>query len=327
MRKLNRFVVMFTLVAMVFVGALGFVAAQDTTAPGTIQCDSDLILNLYVADRFFGFTRVRDQLATGGADVSTFVDLNAINKGQYTPWFDASMMGMIGAAGSTETGVSPTTGIGLNDQQLGTVSSTLMMDDASLQEMMNTTVTNMGVDTTTFTQLVPSAIAGEPAECSQLRTELNRFYNTVAFNDFSGAFATMNTGEVTGETGAVTGDMMTFSTALSGAAEVPNPGDPDGAGTADVNIDLANSQLCYSLAVQNLTLPAQAAHIHRAAAGEPGDVVVPFDLAPDASGSAAGCVAVDPALLTEISQNPAGFYVNVHTSDFPDGAVRGQVSG
>ena len=46
---------------------------------------------------------------------------------------------------------------------------------------------------------------------------------------------------------------------------------------------------------------------------------------PDADGNVMGCATADRALVKEILQNPAGFYVNVHTSDFPAGAVRGQL--
>jgi hypothetical protein len=111
---------------------------------------------------------------------------------------------------------------------------------------------------------------------------------------------------------------------LSGANEVPGPGSPNGAGTANVTTDLDDvSSLCYDLTV-TLDPPATAAHIHRGAADVAGPIVVPFD-APT-SGSASGCVlGGDSALIVEIMTNPAGFYVNVHNADFPAGAIRGQL--
>ena len=112
---------------------------------------------------------------------------------------------------------------------------------------------------------------------------------------------------------------------LTGAAEVPGPGDTDGAGTAMLRLRLGQGQICHSLTVSNITLPAAAAHIHRGAAGVAGPVVVTLTT-PDADGAVEGCVAAPRALVKEILQNPAGFYVNVHTSDFPAGAVRGQLS-
>jgi hypothetical protein len=38
------------------------------------------------------------------------------------------------------------------------------------------------------------------------------------------------------------------------------------------------------------------------------------------------CDVIDDALLDEIRTNPAGFYVNIHTADFQNGAIRGQVA-
>ena len=121
-----------------------------------------------------------------------------------------------------------------------------------------------------------------------------------------------------------------FTAALSGANEVPGPGAASGTGTSTVSIALptgGSAQVCYQINVSSLTLPATAAHIHMGATGVAGPVVIPLT-APDASGMASGCVnGVDPTLIQSIFANPAGFYVNVHTSDFPNGAARGQLSG
>lgn len=115
---------------------------------------------------------------------------------------------------------------------------------------------------------------------------------------------------------------------FSGAAEVPGPGDEDGYGVAFVTVDASTSEICYDIAVANITLPAAAMHIHIGAAGISGSVVVPFDVVPDEEGLASGCTTADPASLAgEIAMNPEGYYVNVHTSDFPDGAVRAQLVG
>ena len=87
----------------------------------------------------------------------------------------------------------------------------------------------------------------------------------------------------------------------------------------------ASSEVCWELSVSTITLPAAAAHIHEGARGVAGPVVVPLS-APDAGGAASGCVTADAALMTRIMQSPDNFYVNVHTSDFPAGAVRGQLA-
>ncbi len=127
-----------------------------------------------------------------------------------------------------------------------------------------------------------------------------------------------------GAASSMQGDTVLAAT-LSGAEEVPDPGDPDGAGTATVVLRSASGEVCWDLNVSNITLPSVGAHIHEGARGVAGPVVVPFT-APDASGTATGCTTPDAALMTRIMQNPENFYVNVHTSDFPTGAVRGQLA-
>jgi hypothetical protein len=49
---------------------------------------------------------------------------------------------------------------------------------------------------------------------------------------------------------------------------------------------------------------------------------------PALGGTAHGCVADVPrALVRAIAQTPSSYYVNVHSSEFPDGAIRGQLAG
>ena len=111
---------------------------------------------------------------------------------------------------------------------------------------------------------------------------------------------------------------------LAGANEVPGPGDPDGSGTATFRIIRGSAVICFQLNVHAITLPATAAHIHQGAAGIAGPVVVPLS-APGAGGTATGCVNSTRTLVAAILDNPGGYYANVHTTDYPAGAVRGQL--
>jgi hypothetical protein len=112
---------------------------------------------------------------------------------------------------------------------------------------------------------------------------------------------------------------------MTGAAERPSPADPNGSGTAAFLILLDKAQVCFTLTAQNIRLPAVAAHIHRGGADQAGPVVVPLK-PPDASGTSRGCQSADAGLLKEIAQTPGAFYANVHTTQFPGGAIRGQLS-
>lgn len=130
-------------------------------------------------------------------------------------------------------------------------------------------------------------------------------------------------------TSRTSGKVTRLAATLSGANEVPGPGDPDGRGKAFVR--LSGTTACYLLEWSGIGAPT-AAHIHQGGAGVAGPVVVLFfqpgtnaASLPGTLSSVAGCVDVDPALAGRIAASPRDWYVNIHTADFAAGAIRGQL--
>jgi hypothetical protein len=110
-------------------------------------------------------------------------------------------------------------------------------------------------------------------------------------------------------------------TRLTGAAEVPGPGDPDGRAFALVRWNTDNGIICYNLLVRRIA-PATAAHIHVGDESTAGPVVQALEAPTD--GYSSGCVDND-ALAAALDANPGNYYVNVHNADYPAGAIRGQL--
>jgi hypothetical protein len=113
-----------------------------------------------------------------------------------------------------------------------------------------------------------------------------------------------------------------LSAELTGEQEVPGPGDPDGSGEATV-IVIPPDTICYVVTARGIE-PATAAHIHEAPPGEAGPVVLPLE--PPTYGVSGGCSQADPALVSDLQENPGDYYVNVHNEEYPQGAIRGQLS-
>ena len=111
---------------------------------------------------------------------------------------------------------------------------------------------------------------------------------------------------------------QSYSAVLTGTNEVP-AADPDGLGFAVVTLN--GTTLNYTVFVQNIGAPT-AAHIHTGAAGVNGNVLIGLNVNTLTNGT----VPVSQEIATAINANPAGFYVNVHNAEFPNGAVRGQLT-
>jgi hypothetical protein len=123
----------------------------------------------------------------------------------------------------------------------------------------------------------------------------------------------------------------TFVAVLSAENEVPGcpAGEESGAsGVAIVRIDEETGEIRYRVVARKLPgtiAGSPGAHIHVGAAGEMGPIVQPLELTGREKGLVAAGSATDPALAEAILADPANYYVNVHTTVCPAGAIRGQL--
>ncbi|WP_431925698.1 CHRD domain-containing protein [Nonomuraea jabiensis] len=121
-----------------------------------------------------------------------------------------------------------------------------------------------------------------------------------------------------------------FSTVLLGKNEVPEAGKKvnDRNGLAVAKFRIKGNRLYYFVQWKKVAKPT-AFHIHRGKAGVNGPVVI--DLLTNGTihgNTSSGSVRVkDTSVLNGIKKNPKNWYANLHTSEFPDGAVRGQLHG
>ena len=114
----------------------------------------------------------------------------------------------------------------------------------------------------------------------------------------------------------------TYDATLTGA-NVVGGGDADGYATAEISISDETGQICWDINDVRGIGPITAAHVHRGAAGVNGPPV--FTLRPSNEGEYQGCTDASEWAQDRIEGNPMAFYVNVHTAQYPNGAIRGQL--
>ena len=162
----------------------------------------------------------------------------------------------------------------------------------------------------------------DPNQLAAIATLPDRYYVNIHTSAFPN-------GAIRGNLTSVDRETAALATRLNGRNEIgangaPGAGDLDGFGVATVSIN--DTRVCFSIGVRRVGLPTLAAHIHQAPSGVNGDIVVPLT-PPGADGTSGGCVRGVPASLrNQLRSDPAGFYVNVHTDAFPNGAVHGNLA-
>lgn len=119
---------------------------------------------------------------------------------------------------------------------------------------------------------------------------------------------------------------------MVGGNQIPTgSGSVNGHGTASV-MNAGNGKICFAALVAGTDHPVEF-HIHSGVAGANGPNIInfvfpggPIQFPPGNPTTASGCVTgVPKTTIKAILQTPRNFYINVHTKQFPEGAIRGQL--
>ncbi len=129
---------------------------------------------------------------------------------------------------------------------------------------------------------------------------------------------------ILGTAGPAPADSGTLVAYMTGAAERPTPGDPDGIGRAVITVNDETNTICVALQFTGVDMPLTSFHIHVAPPTSPGPIVIPFT-APRSESSYQCQVVADEALLDNIVAHPEQYYINIHNASYPGGALRGQL--
>ena len=112
-----------------------------------------------------------------------------------------------------------------------------------------------------------------------------------------------------------------FRATLSGS-NVPGGGDSDGWGRLRFEINNSTHHLCADLEVRSIA-QVTSAQIYRGREGQQGEPVSRLERPRD--DDSYDCKQIGEALAQEIQSNPSAFYVAVATTEYPNGAIRGQL--
>jgi hypothetical protein len=108
---------------------------------------------------------------------------------------------------------------------------------------------------------------------------------------------------------------------LSGGQET-DAADADGHGFFTYSID--GTTFCWTLSWRDIATPT-AAHVHVGPRHVAGPIVIPLDVDGVPGPDMSGCTTISADLAAAISADPRGYYANVHNTEFPAGAIRGQL--
>ena len=113
---------------------------------------------------------------------------------------------------------------------------------------------------------------------------------------------------------------------LTGAEVVnPNGGDPDGSANITLRVNRVKGRVCFVLTYKKLSGHVTGAFLHKGGEGAIARPIVTLFEGDHASPVQACVHDLRPRIVKRLKQKPDAHYVDVDTSKYPDGAIRGQL--
>jgi hypothetical protein len=118
-----------------------------------------------------------------------------------------------------------------------------------------------------------------------------------------------------------------ISSHLTGSQVVnPNGGDPDGSANITMRVNRVKGRVCFVLTYKKLSGHVTGAHVHKGSAEQIARPIITLFEGDHASPVQACVHDLRDRIVKRLKQKPDAHYVDVDTSKYPDGAVRGQLS-
>jgi len=227
------------------------------------------------------------------------------------PWVISELVAEVSADGMIAVegqGLLLTGGSNIGSNANASVFATLICETAAPFVERSTTMTGVPLEVNGDFMIEDMLMPWPPMECSRpvllIRNAANMGWFAAGIQDYNG---------------------VTIITMLSGLQEVPPVATP-GTGTATLDVNLATGALSGTVTFSGLTSNATASHIHQAAAGVNGPIIIPLA---GGAGVRAGTwmvpagTVMTPAQLAALQANQ--LYIQIHTLTNPGGEIRGQI--
>lgn len=148
----------------------------------------------------------------------------------------------------------------------------------------------------------------------------------MAFNKLAAAAALMGSVALAGcgtvEEAVVEAIAKTQNATLTGGEVVTSAGDRDGYAEGELSVSDELDQICYDVNnIRNLA-PITSLTINRAPRGSVGPAIIRVERANE--GGWKNCVSKAEWLETSFERTPGAYYMQISTTEFPNGAIRGQ---